>query len=243
MNTQLTRGSRRLAFWACATALALTACATGKSYKTYDDYNPNIDFGRYQTFSFISESPMIVASAQGAVSPLLEGRIMNAVRADLSRKGFRYVPDPEQADMAISFTVGSRDQIRVDQYPATYRTGYGSYYRSYGYGMTYGTETRVRQYTEGQLAIDIFDVRSVHQQYRRRNTGRIPTGTGRSRPAEPGAAANQPLNPGARLIRTNNAREDIAHRRSDNFVSELLRNRFGRTSIPADQGRSRRRKR
>jgi hypothetical protein len=160
MNTQLTRGSRRLAFWACATALALTACATGKSYKTYDDYNPNIDFGRYQTFSFISESPMIVASAQGAVSPLLEGRIMNAVRADLSRKGFRYVPDPEQADMAISFTVGSRDQIRVDQYPATYRTGYGSYYRSYGYGMTYGTETRVRQYTEGQLAIDIFDVRS-----------------------------------------------------------------------------------
>jgi hypothetical protein len=103
---------------------------------------------------------MIVASAQGAVSPLLEGRIMNAVRADLSRKGFRYVPDPEQADMAISFTVGSRDQIRVDQYPATYRTGYGSYYRSYGYGMTYGTETRVRQYTEGQLAIDIFDVRS-----------------------------------------------------------------------------------
>ena len=62
--------------------------------------------------------------------------------------------------MAVSFTVGSRDQIKVNQYPASYRTGYGSYYRGYGYGMSYGTETRVRQYTEGQLAIDIFDVRS-----------------------------------------------------------------------------------
>lgn len=141
-------------------SLLLTACTTGKSYKTYDDYNPNIDFTNYQTFSFISDNPMIVSSAQGAVSPLLQGRIMNAIRADLSRKGFRYVTDPESADMAISFTVGARDQIKVDQYPASYRTGYGSYYRGYGYGMNYATETRVRQYTEGQLAIDVFDVRS-----------------------------------------------------------------------------------
>jgi hypothetical protein len=142
-------------------AVLLGGC-TGKSYKTYDDYNPNIDFSNYQTFAFISDSPMIVSSAQGAVSPLLQPRLMNAIRADLSRKGFRYVNDPEQADMAISFTVGSRDQIKVDQYPASYRTAYGSYYGGYGYGygMNYATETRVRQYTEGQLAIDIFDVRS-----------------------------------------------------------------------------------
>lgn len=125
---------------AIVSSLLLTACATGKSYKTYDDYNPNINFSGYQTFSFISDNPMIVSSAQGAVSPLLQGRIMNAIRADLSRKGFRYVTDPESADMALSFTVGARDQIRVDQYPASYRTGYGSYYRGYGYGMNYGTE-------------------------------------------------------------------------------------------------------
>lgn len=158
MATLLTRRGA-IASVVVVSAVLLSAC-TGKSYKTYDDYNPNIDFANYQTFSFISDSPMIVSSAQGAVSPLLQPRLMNAIRADLSRKGFRYVNDPEQADMAISFTVGSRDQIKVDQYPASYRTGYGSYYRGYGYGMNYGTETRVRQYTEGQLAIDIFDVRS-----------------------------------------------------------------------------------
>ncbi|MGE3460511.1 MAG: DUF4136 domain-containing protein, partial [Pseudomonadales bacterium] len=56
------------------------------------------------------------------------------------------------------FTVGSRDQIRVDSYPATYGMGYSRMGYYYGYGMA--TETRVRQYTEGQLAVDIFDVKS-----------------------------------------------------------------------------------
>jgi hypothetical protein len=140
-------------------ALLLSACSTGKSFKTYNDYNPDVDFRAYQTFSFISDNPMIVGETAAPVSPLLQGRIMNTIKADLSRKGFRYVSDPEQANMVISFTIGSRGQIRVDQYPANYRVGYSRYYHPYGYGMSYGTETRVRQYTEGQLAIDIFDVK------------------------------------------------------------------------------------
>jgi hypothetical protein len=142
--------------------LTLTGCSTSKSFKTYHDYNPNIDFRGYQTFSFISDNPMIVGGTAQPVSPLLQTHIMNAIRSDLSRKGFRYVSDPDEANMVISFTIGSRDQIKVDQYPASYQMGYGSYYRPWGYGFgpVYGTETRVRQYTEGQLAIDIFDVKS-----------------------------------------------------------------------------------
>jgi|GEM_PF-301452 len=138
----------------------LSGCATGKNIKTYDEYNPEINFSKYQTFSFISEHPMIVGETAAPVSPLLEGRIMRVIRANLSRKGFRYVSNPNEADMVISFTIGSRAQIKVDQYPVSYRAAYGRYYRPYGYGMSYGTETRVRNYTEGQLAIDIFDVRT-----------------------------------------------------------------------------------
>ena len=138
----------------------LVGCSTTRSIQSYDDYNPNIDFSSYRTFSFVSANPMIVASAARPVSPLLETQFMAAIRRDLESKGFRYVADPEGADMAISFTIGSREQIRVDQYPASYRAGYSRYYRHYGYSGFYGTETRVRQYTQGQLAIDIFDVRS-----------------------------------------------------------------------------------
>ena len=60
--------------------------------------------------------------------------------------------------MAIGFTVGSRDQVKVDTYPSSFHTGYSR--RGYYYGYNYGTETRVRQYTEGQLAVDVFDVAS-----------------------------------------------------------------------------------
>lgn len=137
-----------------------TACTTGRAIQSYDDYNPNFDFTRFQTYSFVSANPMIVASTARPVSPLLETQFMNAIRRDLDGKGFRYVPDPEGADLAISFTIGSREQIRVDQYPVSYRAGYSRYHPYYGYRANYGTQTRVRQYTQGQLAIDIFDVRT-----------------------------------------------------------------------------------
>ncbi len=139
-----------------ATLVAVASCSTSSGIKTFHDYNPSMDFASYRTWSFISARPMIVIS--GVVNPLLEGRIMQAIRSEMDRKHFSYVGDPEGADVVISFTVGSRDQIKVDQYPASYRMSYGRYYRGYGYGGSYGTQTRVRQYTEGQLAIDIFDV-------------------------------------------------------------------------------------
>lgn len=144
-----------------AALLGLASCSSS-GIESFHDYNPNINFARYQTWSFISANPMIVSTAAGAVNPLLEGRIMRAVRTDLGGKGFRFTDNPENADFVVSFTVGSREQIKVDQYPASYQVGYSRYHRygygGYGYGMSYGTETRVRQYTEGQLAVDVFDV-------------------------------------------------------------------------------------
>jgi hypothetical protein len=179
--TILTRAASGVA--AIALLALLQACATGRSIQTYDDYNPAIDFSGYRTFSFVSENPMVISSAAQPVSPLLEGQFMRAIRRDLESKGFRYLADPESADMAIAFTIGSRDQIRVDQYPATYRAGYSRYYRTYGYGVAYGTETRVRQYTEGQLAIDIFDVRTKTPAFHGASSLRI-TNRDRENPSE-----------------------------------------------------------
>ncbi len=145
-------------FLLAATIVAVASCSTSSGIKTFHDYNPSMDFASYRTWSFMSARPMIVSTTTAIVNPLLEDRVMRAIRSEMGRKGFSYVNDPESADVVISFTVGSRDQVKVDQYPASYRTSYGRYYRGYGYRTSYGTETRVRQYTEGQLAIDIFDV-------------------------------------------------------------------------------------
>ena len=147
-------------FLIAATIVAAASCSSSSGIKSFHDYNPSADFASYRTWSFISERPMIVSQAAGMVNPLLEGRIMRAIHSEMDRKGFSYVDDPEAADIAISFTVGSRDQVKIDQIPSSYRTGYSRYHRGYGYGGSFGTETRVRQYTEGQVAIDIYDVDS-----------------------------------------------------------------------------------
>jgi len=154
--TQLKTG-----FLALATAVLITACASGFE-ATYDHDGSN-DFTAYKTFAWVSEHPMKVGSVSRIPSPLLESRIMVTVESALGAKGYALVPDAESADFALAFTIGSREEIRVDSYPSMTagHVGYG-YPRHWGgwggayYG--YGTETTVRQYTEGMLSLDVFDV-------------------------------------------------------------------------------------
>jgi len=75
------------------------------------------------------------------------------------------IPDAESADFVLAFTVGSREEIKVDSYPSMSAgyAGYGYPRHWGGWGGAYygvGTETSVRQYTKGMLAIDVFDVAS-----------------------------------------------------------------------------------
>jgi hypothetical protein len=131
-------------------------CSSSPSIKSSYDVNSSLDFTSYETYAFISEHPMAVSQAAGPVNPLLEGRLMESIRIALNTKGYSEVDDPERADIAVGFSVGARDQIKVDTYPATFQTGFAR--RGYYYGYGYNTETRVRQYTEGTLAVDVFDV-------------------------------------------------------------------------------------
>lgn len=148
--------------------LALGACASGFS-ATYDS-DPAHDFSGYQTFAWISENPMIIGQTERMTSPLLEGRIMSTVENGLVAKGFSKVDDPETADFVLSFTVGSREEVRVSSYPSSYAgmgMGYGGYDGWGGpyYGMSMGTETQVRQYEKGMLALDVFDVKERRPVY------------------------------------------------------------------------------
>jgi hypothetical protein len=138
----------------------LAGCATG--FKATHDHDSNHDFAGYKTFGWISENPMKVGPSVRSPNPLLQPRIMNAVEVALGDKGYRLVNDAEKADFALSFTVGSREKIRVDSYPTMsmgYATGYPGHW---GWGAAYhccASDTQVREYTTGILAIDIFDVK------------------------------------------------------------------------------------
>ena len=141
-------------------SLGLAACASG--FKATYDSDPAHDFSGYQTYAWISANPMIVGPTNRVPNPLLEPKIMAAIEGVLNARGYSKVDDPESADFVLSFTVGSREEIQVNSYPATY-AGYG-YRGAWGwggpyYGMGMATETQVRQYQKGMLALDVFDVK------------------------------------------------------------------------------------
>jgi hypothetical protein len=141
-------------------ALLLSLVAACSSNPPVVDYDPSANFGAYKDFAFISEHPLMRAPDTPPGSPLLEGRLMRITQSNLEAKGFRLVDDPEAADFTVGFTVGARDKIRVNSYPEPYRP----YYGGWGWGAPYyggyggGSNVDVQQYTEGTLAIDIYDV-------------------------------------------------------------------------------------
>ena len=136
--------------------LLLGACG-GAPFKTEMDYDHSVTFNNMRTWAWISQNPMITPDPSASDNPLWENRLMRLVEAEMAAKGFRLVSDPQAADLVIAFTLGRRDKIKVNSYPSSYQMGYG--HRGYGGWGTayYGTETTVRNYTEGTVAFDIFD--------------------------------------------------------------------------------------
>lgn len=129
--------------------LLLCGCTTPMN--TFTDRDAAANFSGYRTFSWIDEHPMIVSNQSVVLAnPLMEARIQNAVRQELIGRGYEFVPVGDEADFVVSFTVGARQEIDVESYPAAYRSGWVSAYA--------GDSVEVRSTTEGTLAIDLFDV-------------------------------------------------------------------------------------
>ena len=138
----------------------LAGCAS--TFEASYDHDPANDFTNYQSFAWISKNPMKVGKGVNIANPLLEPRITSTLEKALAAKGYKYVIEPKNADFVVSFTVGSREEIKVDSYPsmsAGYGMGHPGHWGWGGMYYGYSTETKVRQYTEGMLAVDIFDVK------------------------------------------------------------------------------------
>ncbi|MEW6995839.1 DUF4136 domain-containing protein [Colwelliaceae bacterium MEBiC 14330] len=140
----------------------MAGCATN-SAKVNFDQNTEIDTKNYKTFAWLTKGKIMAPAID--FNPVMKERVDDSIEQAFIAKGYQLIEDPEQADFTISYTVGNRDKIKVNSYPATYNTGFGwgrGYYGARGYygSMSMGTETSVRQYTEGKLAIDVYDVKT-----------------------------------------------------------------------------------
>jgi len=135
---------------AIAAAVAITAfgCAAVKLAKVAYDVEHN--FSDYQSFSWLSENPMKVGQALAPPKKMLQPAVMASIRSNLEAKGYRYEADAASADFLLSFTVGSREKIG----PAENSGGVGRG----GWATAYYGGSAGAAYTQGVLAIDIFDL-------------------------------------------------------------------------------------
>ena len=141
---------------------AIAGCTSNSAAKVDFDINPEIDISQYKTFAWMKVTKILVSSDD--INPVMKIRIDKEIEQAFIAKGYQLVEETEKADFVISYTVGSRDKIKVDSYPVTYHGGFGwgrRYHSGYA-GMNMRTETRVRNYTEGKFTLDIFDVKT-HQ--------------------------------------------------------------------------------
>jgi hypothetical protein len=130
--------------------LAAAACTQGcTTTRVTADFDRSASFDGYHTYAWL-------ARPHDGRNPLIDRFARESIDAELSQKGFVLAADPSTADFEVDFTIGARDRLNVNTYPARYR---GPWAWGYGY---YGDAIDIRQYREGILAIDVFDART-HQ--------------------------------------------------------------------------------
>lgn len=141
------------------TLLVIAGCATTQKARVDFDRNSEISTSHYKTFAWLNEDKVLAESIDA--NPVMKVRIDNAIEQAFIAKGYELVSEAESADFTISYTMGSRDKVKVNTLPMMYRTNFLWGHGYYG-GIGIGADTNVRNYTEGKLAIDVYDVKS-HQ--------------------------------------------------------------------------------
>ena len=142
---------KTLTAFALCLSFVLTGCSTSPKILTH--YEEGIDFSQYKTFSFYDP----IEAQKKEYSSLLDKYIRTGVTIELEKRGLTEV---KEGDIKISFNVHKQERIQSTTVPATYG-GYYGYRGVYGYnmsyGMGYGSETSISQYSEGTLNIDVVD--------------------------------------------------------------------------------------
>ena len=131
---------------ACLLTMALAACST---LSVYTDYNPSAQFASYRTYSW--------RTTPDQVSPLMSQRIVDAVNAQLRAKGWTEVAT--DGDVALAANVASHQEYDLNHFYG------GPYWGAWGWGGGWGGyggygSSRIRSYTVGTLAVDMFDNRT-----------------------------------------------------------------------------------
>jgi len=125
-------------------AVVLASCAATPEIS--NDYDHSANFAAYHTFVLLQQPH------RGIPSPLVAARAEEDITRELLRRGFSAAADPASADLLVDFTIGAQERMDFSSYPAAYPGA-----ALFG-GPNWASNIDVRQYREGTLAIDAFDL-------------------------------------------------------------------------------------
>jgi hypothetical protein len=135
--------------------LLVTSCL---SVRVAADYDKEASFNNYKTYAFFKPG---IDKAE--ISDLDKRRILRAVEAELTAKGFVKSENP---DLLVSIFTKSREKINVN------RTGFGPY--GYGWGWSpwyWNNYSTVTSSTEGTLYVDLIDANKKELVWQGMGTG------------------------------------------------------------------------
>ena len=135
-----------------AVLLAATLCVgCAHGIESGSEAAPGVNLQQYDSFAWISEDISLIGAGRG--NPRIrneenERRIRQAIENSLAARGLQKV-SPEEADLVVVFTVGTKEDLRLEG--ATDRYSF----------LT--SKQATRTYYEGTLSIDLFDAQSRQQ--------------------------------------------------------------------------------
>lgn len=131
--------------------LLVSAAKTALPADTVASADAFADFSRFKTFNFVEEPTTDDRDYRSLETTYLR----TAVTYELTDRGLVL---SDQPDIVVNFSIETREQLSSRITPTVrYAPGYVPYYGVYapGWGMTH--QTRIDQYTEGRLIIDLID--------------------------------------------------------------------------------------
>ena len=132
-----------------AVAGLLSACASTPN--TFSQADPTTDFSQYKTYGFYDKPSTNNAEYESLTTNFLKV----SVAQQLDARGMIY--DPANPDVVVNFFLNTKEKVRSRSVPSM--SGYYGYRDPfYDPWPGYSYETRIDQYTEGTLNIDVADV-------------------------------------------------------------------------------------
>lgn len=122
------------------------------------DYDESVDFLQFTTFDWAEPEQPETGDVE-IDNPLMDRRIRNAIEQNLTSRGIVKASGPDP-DLLVAYRLMVKTRIEAD--PIRTGVGYGGYRGYYGIHGYHGWggigfETRIREYEEGILVIDIGD--------------------------------------------------------------------------------------